>query len=170
MQGSTNMIKDEYIGFFFNVHSDYIDKIDRLKRSVEKNIRDKRYEEIASTLNRLNTNFERENLSHSFDKVFLNLFPRFVDDFNALFATEHQIHLHDGQLLNSELRIFALIRLGIHDNESIGKILNYSVNTIYTYKTKVKNKSLIPNEEFEDKIMLIKAVKEVTDQAPDITA
>ena len=165
-----NMIKDEYIGFFFNVHSDYIDKIDRLKRSVEKNIRDKRYEEIASTLNRLNTNFERENLSHSFDKVFLNLFPRFVDDFNALFATEHQIHLHDGQLLNSELRIFALIRLGIHDNESIGKILNYSVNTIYTYKTKVKNKSLIPNEEFEDKIMLIKAVKEVTDQAPDITA
>jgi hypothetical protein len=165
-----NMIKDEYIGFFFNVHSDYIDKIDRLKRSVEKNIRDKRYEEIASTLNRLNTNFERENLSHSFDKVFLNLFPRFVDDFNALFDAEHQIHLHDGQLLNSELRIFALIRLGIHDNESIGKILNYSVNTIYTYKTKVKNKSLIPNEEFEDKIMLIKAVKEVADQAPDITA
>jgi len=159
-----NMIKDEYIGYFFNTHSDYIEKLDRLKRSIEKNMREKRYEEVLMVLNRLNTNFERENLSHSFDKVFLNIFPKFVEDFNALFDTDHQIHLADGQLLNSELRIFALIRLGIHDNETIGKILNYSVNTIYTYKTKVKNKSLIPNEEFEDKIMLIKAVKENVDQ------
>jgi len=156
-----NMIKDEYIGYFFNIHSDYIEKLDRLKRSIEKHVREKRYEEVLLSLNRLNTNFERENLSHSFDKVFLSLFPRFIEDFNALFDEEHQIHLNDGQLLNSELRIFALIRLGIHDNESIGKILNYSVNTIYTYKTKVKNKSFIPNEEFEDRIMDIKAVKEV---------
>lgn len=154
-----NMIKDEYIGYFFNMHSDYINKIDRLKRSIEKNISEKRYEEVIFTLNRLNTNFERENLSHSFDMVFLNLFPGFVEDFNTLFNPEHQITLHDGQLLNSELRIFALMRLGIHDNESIGKILNFSVNTIYTYKTKVKNKSFIPNDEFEDRIMLIKAVK-----------
>jgi hypothetical protein len=95
--------------------------------------------------------------------VFLNIFPRFVEDFNALFDAEHQVHLHEDQLLNSELRIFALIRLGIHENETIGKILNYSVNTIYTYKTKVKNKSFVPNEEFEDRIMMIKAVKEVTD-------
>ncbi|WP_179414784.1 DUF6377 domain-containing protein [Mucilaginibacter sp. E4BP6] len=159
-----NMIKDEYIGYFFNTHSDYIEKLDRLKRSIEKNMREKRYEEVLMVLNRLNTNFERENLSHSFDKVFLNIFPKFVEDFNALFDADHQINLADGQLLNSELRIFALIRLGIHDNETIGKILNYSVNTIYTYKTKVKNKSLIPNEEFEDRIMLIKAVKENVDQ------
>lgn len=156
-----NMIKDEYIGYFFNINSDYIEKIDRLKRSIEKNIKDKRYEEVLSVLNRFNTNFERENLSHSFDRVFLNIFPRFVDDFNALFDEDHQIHLHGDQLLNSELRIFALIRLGIHENETIGKILNYSVNTIYTYKTKVKNKSFVPNDEFEDRIMLIKAVKEV---------
>jgi len=158
-----NMIKDEYIGYFFNTHSDYIEKLDRLKRSIEKNMREKRYEEVLMVVNRLNTGFERENLSHSFDRVFLNIFPRFVEDFNALFDADHQIHLADGQLLNSELRIFALIRLGIHDNETIGKILNYSVNTIYTYKTKVKNKSLIANEEFEDKIMLIKAVKETVD-------
>jgi len=123
-----NMIKDEYIGYFFNTHSDYIEKLDRLKRSIEKNIREKRYEEVLMVLNRLNTNFERENLSHSFDIVFLNIFPRFVEDFNALFDADHQINLADGQLLNSELRIFALIRLGIHDNETIGKILNYSVN------------------------------------------
>jgi len=158
-----NMIKDEYIGYFFNIHSDYIEKLDRLKRSIDKNMKEKRYEEVTLTLNRLNTNFERENLSHSFDKVFLNLFPNFVDDFNALFDATHHVHLHEGQLLNTELRIFALIRLGIEENETIAKILNYSVNTIYTYKTKVKNRSFVPNDEFEEKIMLIKAVKEVPD-------
>lgn len=158
-----NMIKDEYIGYFFNIHSDYIEKIDRLKRSIEKNVKEKRYEEVMLILNRLNTNFERENLSHSFDKVFLNLFPNFIDDFNGLFDADHQICLREEHLLNTELRIFALIRLGIDENETIAKILNYSVNTIYTYKTKVKNRSFVPNEEFEERIMQIRAVKEVTD-------
>nr|WP_067058457.1 DUF6377 domain-containing protein [Mucilaginibacter sp. L294] len=155
-----NMIKDEYIGNFFNIHSDYIEKIDRLKRSIEKIVKEKRYDEVQLVLNRLNTNFERENLSHSFDKVFLNIFPNFVEDFNTLFDADHQTHLAENQLLNNELRIFALIRLGIDENETIAKILNYSVNTIYTYKTKVKNRSFVPNDEFEDRIMCIKAVKE----------
>ncbi|MFA6248582.1 MAG: DUF6377 domain-containing protein [Mucilaginibacter sp.] len=155
-----NMIKDEYIGNFFNIHSDYIEKIDRLKRSIEKIVKEKRYDEVQLVLNRLNTNFERENLSHSFDKVFLNIFPNFVEDFNTLFDADHQTNLAENQLLNNELRIFALIRLGIDENETIAKILNYSVNTIYTYKTKVKNRSFVPNDEFEDRIMCIKAVKE----------
>lgn len=158
-----NMIKDEYIGYFFNIHSDYIEKLDRLKRTIDKNMKEKRYEEVTLIINKLNTNFERENLSHSFDKVFLNIFPNFVDDFNALFPADHRVHLHNGDLLNTELRIFALIRLGIDENETIAKILNYSLNTIYTYKTKVKNRSFVPNEEFEERIMLIKAVKEVAD-------
>ncbi|OOQ56669.1 hypothetical protein BC343_18955 [Mucilaginibacter pedocola] len=158
-----NIIKDEYIGYFFNIHSDYIEKIDRLKRSIDKNLKEKRYEEVGLVLNRLNTNFERENLYHSFDKVFLNIFPNFIDDFNALFEPAHRVHFNEEHLLNTELRIFALIRLGIDENETIAKILNYSVNTIYTYKTKVKNRSFVPNDEFEERIMLIKAVKEVPD-------
>lgn len=158
-----NMIKDEYIGNFFNIHSDYIEKIDRLKRDIEKRVKEKRFEEITLVLNRLNTGFERENLSHSFDKVFLSLFPNFVTDFNMLFTADHQVQLREDNLLNTELRIFALIRLGIDENETIAKILNYSVNTIYTYKTKAKNRSFIPNDEFEEQIMKIKAVKEMTD-------
>ncbi|MCO5935273.1 DUF6377 domain-containing protein [Mucilaginibacter sp. RB4R14] len=156
-----NMIKDEYIGNFFNIHSDYIEKIDRLKRSIEKIVKEKRYDEVQLVLNRLNTNFERENLSHSFDKVFLNIFPNFVEDFNLLFDAGHQTNLSEGHLLNNELRIFALIRLGIDENETIAKILNYSVNTIYTYKTKVKNRSFLPNDVFEYKVMGIKAVKDL---------
>ena len=155
-----NMIKDEYIGYFFNVHSSYIEKIDRLKRFIEKVMKEKRYDEVLPFLNKLNIGLERESLSNSFDRVFLNLFPNFIEDFNTLFDAEHQVHLHDNQLLNTELRIFALIRLGIDDNETIAKILNYSVNTIYTYKTKVKNRSFLPSDEFEDRVIAIKAVKE----------
>ena len=146
------------IGYFFNIHSDYIEKIDRLKRSIEKKVKEKRYEEVLMALNRLNPGSERENLSHSFDKVFLNIFPGFVQDFNALFDEALQVHLNEGQLLNSELRIFALIRMGIHDTEKIAKILDYSINTIYNYKARIKSKSILPNDEFENRIMEIKAI------------
>jgi DNA-binding CsgD family transcriptional regulator len=66
--------------------------------------------------------------------------------------------LKEGQLLNTELRIFALIRMGIHDTEKIAKILDYSINTIYNYKARVKSKSIIPNDEFEKRIMEIQAL------------
>ena len=151
-----NRIKDEYIGYYFNINSDYIDKIDRFKRSVSQRLTLGRYDDIKQIIDKIDLKKEREDLSHSFDKVFIKLFPRFVIDFNALFAEADQIILTSGQLLNAELRIFALIRLGIHDNDKIAKILNFSVNTIYSYKTRIKNKSFIPNEEFEHKIMEIK--------------
>ena len=154
-----NMIKDEYIGHFFNVNADYIEKLDRLKRSLEKIVTLKQYGELQVVLHRLDTNMERENFYRSFDEVFLNLFPNFIAEFNTLFDQEHKTILAPGQLLNNELRIFALIRLGIDENETIAKILNYSVNTIYTYKTKVKNRSLVPNEVFQDRILNIRTVK-----------
>jgi len=154
-----NMIKEEYIGHFFNVNADYIEKLDRLKRSLEKIVNHKQYDELQVIVNRLNTNFERESFYQSFDEVFLNIFPDFIEEFNKLFDEEHKTQIVPGHLLNNELRIFALIRLGIDENETIAKILNYSVNTIYTYKTKVKNRSLVANDCFKKKIMNIRTVK-----------
>jgi len=107
----------------------------------------------------MDTNIERESFFQRFDEVFLNLFPDFILDFNALFAEKDKTLPSPGQLMNNELRIFALIRLGIDENETIAKILNYSVNTIYTYKTKVKNRSLVANDIFKEKIMSIRTVK-----------
>ena len=105
----------------------------------------------------VNLKKEREALYLSFDKIFLRLFPNFIPEFNAYFREEDKIIPKDKDSLNIELRIFALIRLGIHDHDQIARILEYSVNTIYTYKTRVKNRSVLPNEEFESKIMAIKA-------------
>ena len=82
-----------------------------------------------------------------------------MEHFNALFPEQEQIVLPSPVTLNTELRIFALIRLGVTDSDHIAKFLNYSVNTINTYKSKVKNRSIIPNNLFEQKIMEIESVK-----------
>ncbi|RDV16809.1 tetratricopeptide repeat protein [Pontibacter diazotrophicus] len=151
-----NIIKEEYIGHSFNVYSEYIKKLEKFKESVENKLRAKKYDEIPHVLKTINLKKEREALYTNFDKIFMKLFPDFVSVFNSYFPEEDKIVTKSRDSLNVELRIFALIRIGIHDHEQIARILEYSVSTIYNYKTKVKNKSILPNEEFEKKIMEIK--------------
>jgi DNA-binding NarL/FixJ family response regulator len=90
-----------------------------------------------------------------FDETFLTLFPHFIERFNDLFEEADRKMPDTKQSLTTEMRIFALIRLGINDADRIAQFLNYSVNTINTYKTRVKNKSIANNDEFEQKIMEI---------------
>lgn len=153
-----NKIKEEYIGYYFNVNSEYLVKIQAFKQAIDTKLLTKKYDDIRYVVNNINLKKEREELYLSFDKVFLKLFPDFVTTFNSFFKEEDRIVLKEGQLLNTELRIFALIRMGIHDTEKIAKILDYSINTIYNYKARIKSKSIVPNEEFEQKIMEIKAL------------
>jgi tetratricopeptide (TPR) repeat protein len=153
-----NKIKEEYIGYYFNINTEYLEKIEAFRRSIDNKLMAKKFDEIKYVVSGINIKKEREELYFSFDKVFVKLFPDFVNTFNSFFSAEDKIVLKDGQLLNTELRIFALIRMGIHDAEKIAKILDYSVNTIYSYKARIKSKSLIPNEEFEKRIMDIRAI------------
>jgi len=153
-----NSIKEEYIGYYFNINSEYITKIEEFKRAIDHKLINRKFDDIRLIVNKIDLKREREALFFSFDKVFLKLFPDFVVRFNSHFDEKDRIILKDDQLLNTELRIFALIRMGISDTEKIAKILNYSVNTIYAYKTRVKSKSRVPNDEFEQKIMEIKTV------------
>jgi hypothetical protein len=153
-----NKIKEEYIGYFFNVNSEFFDKVERFKKSVDQKLTDRKYEEIRFLVNNINLKREKEELLKHFDRAFLKLFPNFVAEFNELFREEDRIELEDNELLNTDLRIFALARMGIHENEKIAHILQYSVNTINTYKTRIRNKSIVPNEEFEKRIMLIKTI------------
>jgi tetratricopeptide (TPR) repeat protein len=153
-----NKIKEEYIGYSFNMYSEYLDKIEKLKRAIDRRVTSKKYDDLSHVMESVNLKKEREALYLSFDKVFLKLFPNFVSDFNSFFREEDRFILKDNQFLCIELRIFALIRIGINDHEQIAHILEYSVRTIYNYKTKVKNKSFLSNEEFEQKVMEIKAI------------
>lgn len=153
-----NKIKEEYIGYFFNVNSEFFDKVERFKKNVEQKIQDRKIDEIKFLVNNINLKREKEDLIKHFDRAFLKLFPNFVAEFNELFKPEDRVVLKEDELLNTDLRIFALARMGIHENEKIAHILQYSVNTINTYKTRIKNKSVVPNEEFEKRIMKIKTV------------
>ena len=153
-----NKIKEEYIGYFFNANSEFFNRIERFKRSVEQKLMDRKFDEIKFLVNHINLRKEKEDLMKNFDKAFLKLFPRFVEEFNQLFRPEDRIQLKDGEILNTDLRIFALIRLGIEDIGKISQILEYSTNTINTYKTKIKKKSIVENEEFVQRIMEIESI------------
>jgi DNA-binding CsgD family transcriptional regulator len=151
-------IKEEYIGYYFSNNSDYIDKVEVFKKNLDQKLQSKKVDDIKYLVNTINPVHDREELYFNFDKIFLKLFPDFVSIFNSYFHPEDRVTLKEGQLLNTELRIFALIRLGIHDAEKIARILGYSVNTIYAYKNRVKSKSMVANELFEERIMQIKTV------------
>ena len=155
---TANKIKNEYIGYYFNINSIYIEKLESFQKSIDKKLTSKRYEDAQAAVKSLNLENERHELFYTFDKVFLRLFPDFINKFNALFNTGEEILIPDGQLLSTEHRIFALIRMGIHDNDRIAKLLGYSVNTIYSYKNRIKTRSFIPNDDFEGRIMEIEAV------------
>lgn len=153
-----NKIKEKYIGYFFNFNAAFYDKMEKFKKSLEQKLSDRKLDEIKILITKINLRKEKEELIRHFDHTFLKLFPNFVMVFNSMFREEDQQVLEEDELLNTDLRIFALIRMGIHDNEKIAHILQYSVNTITTYKTRIKNRSTVPNEEFEKRVMEIKAV------------
>jgi tetratricopeptide (TPR) repeat protein len=153
-----NKIKEEYIGYFFSQSSEFIDKIEALQKWVKKKLLARQYEDLNMIHKNPDAQQEREALYIRFDQIFLKLFPDFVNEFNQLLKSDEQIQLKKGELLNTDLRIYALMRLGIRDNEQIAQFLGYSVNTIYTYKTKIKNKAKTSNEEFKEKIMEIKSI------------
>jgi hypothetical protein len=151
-------VNEKYIGYFFDVISGYILKLDRLKKNVERKILAKRFGEILPDLYDIDIKREREILFNTFDSVFVSIFPNFIAVFNSLFNKEDQIWPKAPELLNTDLRIFALIRLGINDIETIATILEYSVNTIYVYKMRIKAKAIFPGDEFDKLIMKVKAV------------
>jgi tetratricopeptide (TPR) repeat protein len=155
-----NRIKEKYIGYYFNVNAGYLERIGKIQKSLGRKITLRQFDEMHDYLKKdLDPKKEMEELNRNFDKIVLSLFPNFVARFNELFKKEDQFILRENELLNKELRIFALIRMGITDNETIAHILNFSVNTVYTYKTRIKNKSIVSNNEFEDYLMKIDALE-----------
>ena len=154
-----NYIKEEYIGRYMDQCSTYLDKMDLYRRSLNKIAAAGRVEELYKAIK--SSQFLDEELKEfyaNFDVTFLQLFPNFVDEFNALLTEPMQPK--PGELLNTELRIFALIRLGITDSTKIAQFLRYSVTTIYNYRTRVRNKALGERDEFETKVMQIGKVEE----------
>lgn len=153
----SNQIKEEYIARFIKLCSTYINRLDAYRRMVNKKISAGQIAELLKiTRSQDALDEELEELYANFDTAFLHLFPDFVKKFNELLLDNEQIILKKNELLNTELRIFALIRLGIEDSSQIAEFLRYSVNTIYNYRAKVKNKARGSREDFEDLVRKIR--------------
>ena len=151
-----NFIKEEYIGHFLNQCSAYIDKLEAYQKKVHRLVVSKQQAELMRLSE--SPDFIKAELAefyHNFDQAFLQLFPDFVTEFNALLDKSQAVSPKKGELLTTELRIFALIRLGIHDSYKIAHFLRYSSNTIYNYRAQIKNKASVDREQFEKMVMRI---------------
>ena len=148
-----NLVKERYIGYVFNICSSYIDKLENFRLTVHKKVRAGQIEDLRKiTSSSSLVDDELKEFYKNFDSIFLNLYPTFVQEFNALLAPDEQISTKDGELLTPELRIFALVRLGINDSVKIAEFLHYSPQTIYNYRLKVRNKTIVPKEDFAKRL------------------
>lgn len=150
-----NEIKDQYIVQSLYSNSDFVNLVEEKCKLFERRLKAKQYADLPSTLTSMGIKQERERMASTFDQAFLKLFPNFLDEYNRLFPVEQHIKLGSNGVLPTEVRIFALMRLGIEDNNLIARYLNLSLNTIYVYKSKVKAKAIVPQDDFDRYIMQI---------------
>lgn len=146
-------IKNAFIGRSFYANAEFISKLEKIFVSIDRKIAARQYEDLRSMTKLSKINNDRDDMFDTFDQTFLKLFPDFVKKYNDLFEEKDRKMPANEYSLTSEMRIFALIRLGITDSERIAMFLNYSVHTVNTYKTRIKNRSIVDNDRFEQLIM-----------------
>ncbi len=152
----SNLIKEQYIGEFLETCFGYIEKLDSYRKMVNKHVVNRQITELFDkTKSGQMLDDELANFYQTFDSTFLKLYPNFVEQFNSLLIKEEQIELKKGGKLNIELRIFALIRLGITDSATIARLLRYSIHTIYNYRAKMRSIAVVPRDDFEARVMTI---------------
>ncbi|MCH5233857.1 MAG: transcriptional regulator [Muribaculaceae bacterium] len=150
-----NFVKEEYIGYVFKMCSGYIDQIEDFKKTVYLKAMKKQWEDLENLTSDLDMKDEVKEFYQAFDTIFLNLYPNFVSDFNALLKPDKQIVLKEGELLNMELRIYALVRLGITDSVKIADFLHCAPQTVYNYRLRARSRTTYSKQEFMDNVKSI---------------
>ena len=151
----SNKTKDVYMSRFLTLSSIYMDKLKQFSKLVNRKISAGQVDELVK-LTKSGKFIEEQSREFYalFDEAFLHIYPNFVTDVNKLLRPEEQIAPAEGELLSSDLRILAFMRLGIDDATRVAQILNYSVNTIYAYRNKLRNRA-INRDTFEADIQRI---------------
>lgn len=153
----SNRIKDTYLGEFLSMFSEHISSLEKYRSTLRVVAKQKDFDILLQELR--SDEFidqERATLYDKFDKTFLELFPDFVEQLNALLLED--MHLGEGLpegTLSNELRVFALMRLGVTEPARISKFLHLSSTTVYNYRVKLRNAAVCPRDEFESRLMHI---------------
>lgn len=148
-----NEIKEEYVGFFFTQYDDIFEKFNGFMEQINEGVATEDFRKIAFVARQYHTRKEKDKLLQNFDRAFMELYPNFIEEYNNLMQEPYRIQRTEGSALTKELRIYALLKLGISHNEKIAQILGYSVNSIYAYKTKVRNQSSVSKSEFDELLL-----------------
>lgn len=150
---AVNEAKEKYIANIFGLCSSYINKLDDFRKNIFHMIVARRFDAVSDLTKSpdLPQN-EIKELYANFDHIFLQIYPDFVDDFNALLRPEERITLRHGESLNTELRIYALVRLGLDDSVKIAQFLHISVQTVYNTRLRTRNKAIVPKDHFADTV------------------
>lgn len=150
-----NENKDSYV--IQSLYSDtaFVNHVEEKCKSISQKIKAKQYGDLSGLIHDIGVKQERERLSSAFDTTFLKLFPNFIEEYNKLFPEEYRVEVAEDGTLPTDVRIFALMRLGIKDSVIVANYLNLSLNTVYVYKAKVKSRSVVKKEDFEACIMRI---------------
>ena len=154
---SANNIKDVYLGRILADNSSAITDIEELAKTVKLKVKAKQADDLIPFIYKKDYAKKRKEMLAGFDAMFLHLFPHFIEKFNSLLKEDCRITVEDKNTLTPELRIFALVRLGITKSDVIGEILNYSSSTVRNYKTKIRNAAVVPNEEFDKRLLEIES-------------
>lgn len=147
-------VKEAYIAHYLDRCVAYLDKLESYRRSLAKLAMASRIEDLFKAIK--SEQFikdERKEFYHNFDKTFLELFPHFIASFNDLLMEDEKVHPKSNELLTTELRIFALIRLGVTDSNAIAHFLGYSLATVYNYRSRMKNRAKGNKDAFEQEVM-----------------
>lgn len=152
----SNDVKEEYIGYVFSICSNYISKLDEYRKNINRKLKTGQFEEARQlTDNSSLTQNELKDFYANFDAIFLRVYPDFVADLNSLLRPEEQILLKDASELNTEVRIYALVRLGINDSVKIADCLHCSPQTVYNHRLRMRNKAIIPKDKFAEAVRLL---------------
>lgn len=148
----SDKVKEEYIALFLEKVSDNINKDRKNQNHLLKYLRRGDYKYLVDEIESLPPiEDDIRQFYKMFDEAFLNLYPDFVEQVNTLLAPEEKITLKDGDL-TPELRICALIRLGVTDSGKMASLLHYSANTVYNYRARIRNKAIGPRDKFEEEV------------------
>ena len=155
---NTNTKRELMANAFIMLCYQYIERLESQRKLVIRKIRANQQNELLSTLSssKLSTE-ENQNFLSQFDKIFLSLYPSFVNELNSLLIPEAQIELKEDNKLTPSLRVAALVRLGVTESPKIAGILSYSLQTIYNYRSTLKN-SAIDKENFEENLQKLCSV------------
>ena len=147
----SNRISNTYLAGFFSLYSSYIDRLLSFRGKINTNLRRGNVNYVIELTNpsRDITNEELRHMYSNFDSAFLDIFPTFVEDFNSFLKPECRIALKQDEKLNTELRIFAMIKLGVSDSAKISELLHYSIKTVYNKRSSVNQKLAAPKTKFE---------------------